>query len=146
MPAARTAFAALLLASTVATGCDALEREGIGPEGGVVVSEDGRMALEVPPGALDETVEISIEIHAAPNGAAGQLYAVEPFGLTFEAPAVLTYDFDDETLGGAEAEALTLVSQREASWSYLADQWVDTEDQTVSATVMSASSVTVVVE
>ena len=40
MLAARTAFA-LLLASTIATGCDAFDGEGIGPEGGVVVSEDG---------------------------------------------------------------------------------------------------------
>ena len=80
MLAARTAFA-LLLASTIATGCDAFDGEGIGPEGGVVVSEDGRMSLEVPAGALDETVEITIEVVQGPEGAASDMYVLEPVGL-----------------------------------------------------------------
>jgi len=146
MLTARTTFAALLLASTVATGCDALDGEGIGPEGGVVVSDDGRMALEVPPGALDETAEISITVARGPEGSASDLYVVEPMGLTFAQPAALIYDYDDETLGAADPEGLTMMAQREASWTYLADQLVDDEDQTVTASLMALSSVTVVVE
>lgn len=145
MLTARTAFA-LLLTTAVATGCDVLEGEGIGPEGGVVVSEDGRMALEVPPGALDETVEISIEVVAGPQGAASEMYVLEPMGLVFAHPAELVFDYDDETASTDEAEALTMMVQREADWAYLPDQLVDTDDQTVSASVMSLSGVTVVVD
>ncbi|MEM7154491.1 MAG: hypothetical protein AAF799_16710 [Myxococcota bacterium] len=146
MHAARTAFAAALLASTFVTGCDALESDGIGPEGGIVVSEDGRMALEVPAGALEETVDISIEMVPGPQGSAADLYVIEPMGLAFSFPAELIYDYDDDMLGQAAPDSLSLVTQREASWNYLADQLVDDEDQTVSASLMTLSNVTVVIE
>lgn len=147
MHAARTAFAAALLASAiVTTGCDAMEGDGIGPEGGVVVSEDGRMALEVPAGALDEYVDISIERVDGPEGSAADLYVIEPMGMAFSFPAELIYDYDDDMLGQAAPESLSLVAQREASWNYLADQLVDDEDQTVSASLMALSNVTVVIE
>lgn len=143
---ARTAFASLLLASTFATGCDVLAGEGIGREGGMVVSDDGRMALEVPAGALDEMVEITIEAVPGPDGAASDLYVIEPMGLTFERPVVLTFDYDDEMLGEADADELTLVAHREADWAYLGDQRVDDEDQTLSASLMALSAVTVVID
>jgi hypothetical protein len=147
MLTARTAFAALLLVSTVATGCDLVEMgEGVGREGGVVVSDDGRVALEIPAGALEERVEITIEVVPGPAGSRSDLYVMEPMGLVFERPVVVTFDYDAETLGDAEAGDLTLVAQREADWAYLGDQRVDDEDQTVSAVLMALSAVTVVVE
>lgn len=147
MLTARTAFAALLLTSTVATGCDLVAmEEGIGEDGGVVVSDDGRVALEIPAGALDEAVEITIETVPGPAGSASDLYVMEPMGLVFERPVTVTFDYDAETLGDAEAEALTFVAQREADWTYLGDQLVDDEDQTLSASLMALSAVTVVVE
>lgn len=139
-------FAALVLTATVATGCDALDSDRIDHEGGVIVSEDGRMALEIPPGALDEAVEITIERVEGPEGSASALYVVEPLGLTFDRPAVLVYDYDAETLGDAAPEALTMVAHRELSWAYLGDQLVDDDDQTVSASVMALSSVAVIIE
>ncbi|MEM9454588.1 MAG: hypothetical protein AAGF11_10440 [Myxococcota bacterium] len=145
MLTART-FAALVLTTTIATGCDVLDSDRIDEDGGVVLSEDGRMMLEIPEGALDEAVEITIERVDGPEGSAGALYLVEPMGLTFARPAVLTYDYDDQTLSDADPEALTLVAHRELSWAYLGDQLVDDEDQTVSASLMALSAVTVVVE
>ena len=141
----RTAFAALLLASTVATGCD-LDSDRIGSEGGVIVSDDGRMSLEVPAGALDEAVEITIEVVAGPEGSASDLYVMEPMGLTFSRPVVATFDYDDDTLDGADADDLTMVAHREADWAYLGDQLVDDGDQTVSASLMALSAITVVVD
>src|SRR5690606_6568772 len=91
----RFAFAAALLASTFATGCDARDSERIGAKGGVVVSDDGRMSLEIPAGALDEAVDITIEVVDGPEGSASALYVIEPMGLTFDRPAVLTFDYDD---------------------------------------------------
>ncbi len=141
----RTAFAALILASTVATGCD-LDSDRIGSDGGTIVSEDGRMSIEIPAGALDQKVEITIAVVAGPDGSASDLYVMEPMGLTFSRPVVVTYDYDDETLGDADADALTMVADREADWAYLGDLRVDEADQTVSASLMALSAVTVVVE
>lgn len=146
MRTARFAFAALVLASTVATGCDLAAGDAIGREGGVVVSDDGRLALEIPAGALETRVEITIEAVPGPDGSASDLYVMEPMGLVFERPVVVTFDYDGETLGDAEAEDLTLVAQREVDWAYLGDQRVDDEDQTLSAALMALSVVTVVVE
>ncbi|MCX4241116.1 hypothetical protein [Paraliomyxa miuraensis] len=148
MLTARTAFASLLLASTFATGCDVLdlEGEGIGSEGGVVVSDDGRMALSIPAGALEQNVEITIEVVPGPEGAASDLYVIEPMGLTFDRPVVLTFDYDDEMLGDADADALTMVAHREADWAYLGDQRIDDGDQTLSASLMALSAVTVVID
>jgi hypothetical protein len=146
MLTARTALAALLLTSIVATGCDLAAGNGIGRDGGVVVSEDGRMALEIPAGALADEVEITIEVVAGPDGAASDLYVMEPMGLVFERPVVVTFDFDAETLGDATADDLSLVAQREADWAYLGDQLVSDEDQTLSANLIALSAVTVVVE
>jgi hypothetical protein len=39
-----------------------------------------------------------------------------------------------------------MVAHREADWAYLGDQLVDADDQTVSASLMALSAVTVVVE
>jgi hypothetical protein len=146
MLTARTAFAALILVSTVATGCDLAAGDQIGRDGGVVVSDDGRMSLEIPAGALDENVEITIEAVPGPDGSASDLYVMEPMGLVFERPVVVSFDYDDETLGDAEADELTMVAQRDADWAYLGDQLVDDEDQTVSASLMALSAITVLVE
>jgi hypothetical protein len=146
MLTARTAFAALLLASTVATGCDLAATGEIGRDGGVVVSDDGRMTLEIPAGALEQSVEITIEAVSGPDGSASDLYVMEPMGLVFDRPVVVTFDFDAETVGEAEVEDLTLVAQREADWAYLGDQLVDDEVQTLSAKLLALSAVTIVVE
>lgn len=143
----RTAFAALVLASSfVATGCDLAAGDGIGRDGGVVVSDDGRLSIEIPAGALDHEVEISIDIVAGPDGSASDLYVMQPMGLVFERPVVVSFDYDAETLGGAEADDLSLVAERDADWAYLGDQRVDADDQVLSARILSLSAVTVVVE
>lgn len=145
MPIARTAFAAAVLVCTVATGCD-LAGDRIGAEGGVVVSDDGRMMLEIPDGALDEAVDITITVTEAPEGAMAPLYVIEPVGLTFQQPTALTFDYDDEDLGEHEPQSLTMVAHRELDWAYLADKQVDAEDQTVTASLMALSAVTVIVK
>lgn len=145
MHAARTAFAAAVLLCTAATGCD-LAGERIGAEGGVVISDDGRMALEIPDGALDEPVDITITVTESPEGAMAPLYVIEPVGLTFQRPTALIFDYDDQDLGEHEPRSLTMVAHRERDWAYLADKQVDPEDQTVTASLLSLSAVTVILE
>lgn len=145
MLTARTAFAALLL-TTVATGCDAWHVGEIGPEGGVVVSSDGRMTLEVPPGALDRSVEITIEATPGPEGTVAPVYVIEPMGLTFQYPTELVFDYDATMLGEEDPEALEMVTQRELGWDYLPDRKLDAEDETISVSLMALSAVTLVIE
>jgi hypothetical protein len=71
---------------------------------------------------------------------------MEPMGLVFERPVIVTFDYDAELVGDAEADDLTLVAERDADWAYLGDQLVDDDDQTVSASLMALSAVTVIVE
>ena len=148
MLTARTAFAAFALVSTiVATGCDLMAAgDEIGRKGGVVVSDDGRLALEIPAGALDKSVEITITAVAGPEGSQSDLYVMEPMGLVFDRPVTVTFDYDDETVGDAEAGDLTFVAQREADWAFLGNQDVDDEEQVLSADLLALSAVTVVVE
>lgn len=146
MLSARTAFAALLL-TCVATGCDAWDGQGIGSEGGVVVSDDGRMSLEIPAGALEESVEITI---VATEGAEGEapIYVIEPMGLTFEKPTELVYEYDveDAMLGEEDPEALELVTMRELGWDYLPDRKHRADEQTISVSLMALAPVTVVID
>jgi ZU5 domain len=144
MHTARIAFTATLLASVA--GCDALDADRIGAEGGVVVSADGRMALEIPAGALDEAVEITIRVTQGPEGALAPVYVIEPMGLTFQYPTELVFDYDAEMLGAQDPEALVMVTHRELGWDYLPDRVVDEDDQTISVSLMALSPVTVVAQ
>jgi hypothetical protein len=145
MLAARTTFAALLL-TTVAAGCDVWDADRIGPEGGVVVSDDGRMALEIPAGALDEAVEITIETTESTDDTVAPVYVIEPVGLAFRYPTELVFDYDEESLGEHDPEALELVTLRELGWDYLPDRKLHADDQTISVSLMALSAVTVVIE
>ena len=66
-------------------------RQPIGPEGGTLEADDGKIRLLVPPRALTETTEISIapSVQGPPSGAISAVYDLGPDGLTFERPAHL---------------------------------------------------------
>ena len=138
---ATQALAAFVLATVAAaTGCDMGAGEGVevGPRGGIVRSDDGRVTLEIPAGALTDTVAVSIvETDELPNNAAGPAYAIEPYGLVFAAPAELAYDVS----GGLMSDTVQLVTERGGSWDALADHDVDAEMLEVTASVLFASNV-----
>jgi len=146
MPRRIAKLAAVALAAAVfAPGCDGAE-EGtvVGPRGGVVTSEDGRVTLDVPEGALADEVAIQIvEAEDAPGDAIGPAYVIEPFGLTFARPAELVYDVSDSA-GEMDADAVQLVIERNDGWSALADCDVDTSNLEVSASVVYSSTVGIV--
>ena len=61
--------------------------DSIGPEGGMLVSPDCRLTLEVPPGALTTRVHLTIQFAEAwPTGALGPVFEVRPTGTMFAAP------------------------------------------------------------
>jgi hypothetical protein len=115
--------------------------EAIGPRGGVVVSDDGRFTLEIPPGALDHHVEISITaIECEPDGAIGPCYELAPRGVGFLFPATLTYELGGMELDAIDARQLGVIAQRDEGWNVLADQVLDLDDEVLTASAMYLSS------
>jgi hypothetical protein len=140
---------ALLAATLCVTtfGCDA--GETVGPRGGVITSDDGRVSLEIPEGALDSDVAITIEVvDDAPAGVIGTVYAIEPAGLAFARPATLVVDVSadeedrafDLAAAGVEVEDLVILGERDNRWQPLPDPEVDADDEFVFASVLYLSS------
>jgi hypothetical protein len=123
---------ALALCTTALAACDGTEGTPVGPEGGVVVSDDGRLTLEIPAGALDDTVDVSIHrVEDGPDGIALRAYAVEPMGTTLVLPARVEYDWtidapaDALSRDAVHVEDPSLVIERGPEWRTLADRSVD---------------------
>lgn len=139
----RTA-AILCLVCATAFGCDAAGEDAIGPEGGTVVSRDGRLILEIPEGALDANVEITIEqVDDLPEDALGPAYEVLPVGTVFSKPATVYYDYGAQGMD-VEPQAMSLVVERSSDWSELADRQVHADDDVIAASALYLSTFCVV--
>ena len=143
-----------LLSMLAATGCD----EGgdtIGPDGGVVTSRDGRVTLDIPAGALDHEVTITIEeIDEGPEGSVGRVYEILPSHTQLLVPALIEVDLGaaktdgdiEPQLTAATMEDVVITTERGDHWVDLADLDVDVESQIASASVMYFSSYAVVID
>jgi hypothetical protein len=138
-------LAALVLGLAFVPACD--QGDTVGPEGGIVVSRDGRVTLEIPEGALSEDLAITIEVvDEGPEGAVGRTYEIEPRFTQLQFPARLTYDLAVEDgvsplgLAGADMSGASLVTEKADGWGPLADREIDLAAQEVSASVMFFSS------
>jgi len=88
---------------------DCLATATIGPTGGTITSHDGRLVIEVPPGALDAPTEMTID-GAAPSRLPAsfegtdifEVYDLGPDGLTFEPPLAVTFHLPSETFSTDE--------------------------------------------
>lgn len=148
------AFAAAMLA---ATGCDDGQGEAtIGPRGGTITSADGRVTLEIPEGALDHDVALSIgELDDGPEGQLGYAYEIEPQMTVFSRPAVIIFDLTAHGSAdgsrsinladaGMELADVTVVAAKATSWEALADLFEDDADMSLSASVLYTSTYAVV--
>ena len=116
--------------------------DGVGPEGGVVGSQDGRAKLVVPEGALTERVEIEL-ILANPPVADAELiaesaYLLRPEATTFGVPAVLTIEYDPALVPDSVAESsLRILRSVPQGWNDSLVTHVETDAglNTVRATV-----------
>lgn len=132
------AIACLSLATL--TGCDPAGDDVVGPEGGVVVSADGRLTLDIPEGALTDEVEITIEqVDALPPHALGPSYRVLPVGTVFEAPVQVLYNFSAEGMD-VDPRDVVLVVERDDGWRELADRHVWEDEDIVSASALYLST------
>jgi hypothetical protein len=84
----------------------------IGPEGGTVVSADGKLTVTFPAGALAAGTPVSITAidNLAPGGI-GSAYRLEPSGVTFAAPVELALAFTDDDIAGGSADVLAWAFQ-----------------------------------
>jgi hypothetical protein len=129
---------ALALGAMLLGGCDDLDTV-VGAEGGWVVSDDGRVTLEVPAGALEEDVELSIApLSVAPAAAVGPAYEIGPRGLVLAMPATLIYDASEGM--SAEARDIEIVTAGALEWAPLADREVD-EDSQIYGSVLYFSAI-----
>lgn len=128
-----------LVALAMLTGCEGEDTETVGPRGGVITSPDGRVTLEVPAGALDHEIAISIdEVDGGPDGAVGPAYEILPRGTTFNEPATLIYDVSEGM--DVPANELTVVTEAAGGWNELADFDADMEAQVLYASVLYLST------
>ncbi len=85
-------------------GSNNVSTRTIGPEGGTIRSSDGRLTLDIPPGALSEETEITIrKVNPEDLGPEFEgfdpdlIYELEPDGLQFMLPVNVKVEIDIET-------------------------------------------------
>jgi|GEM_PF-3080141 len=109
----------------------------IGPAGGTVASNDGRLSLQVPAGALGSTVFVSIRpvADSIPSGI-GPVYSLTPSGLVFNTPATLTFAYVDSLLSGMSPRQFGVAYKDQSGhWMGITGGSVDTSAKTVSVPI-----------
>lgn len=104
----------------------------IGPAGGEIVSEDGRVKLIFPAGALTDNTNIRIQPaeNLAPNGS-GKAYWFEPSGIQFNKPVriIFQYTGDESEICPPEWMSLGMQDQN-GKWTFTDyDEWDSTAKQ-----------------
>jgi hypothetical protein len=80
--------------------------------GGTITSNDGRLTITVPTGALAAAQMLSIQaISNESPGGAGPAYRLGPAGQTFLVPVKLTFAYTPFDIAGSEALALRIATQ-----------------------------------
>ena len=98
----------------------------IGPAGGSIISEDRKMELIFPPGALTSSIEISIQaITNVLPGGLGSAYDFEPSGLTFAKPVTSVFHYSDEEAELCPPDLIAFgLQDHNGKWSYKQyDHW-----------------------
>ncbi len=101
----------------------------IGPAGGTIISEDGRVELIFPAGALTANTAISIQpaVNLAPNGV-GKSYWFEPSGIQFNKPVQIIFQYNSDESELCPPEWMSLGMQdRNGKWTFTDyDEWDST--------------------
>lgn len=110
--------------------------------GGRLVSDDGRLELIFPEGAIGKKRKISIEPvtnHVA-NGR-GMAYHLTPSGIQFEKPVTIVFHYAEEELAGSLAELKGIAWQNDqGKWEALPEVQTDTIAKTITSTIFHFSS------
>ncbi len=101
----------------------------IGAAGGTIESEDKRIRVEIPAGALSATQTISVQALDKSNCPAGtgQAFRLMPHGITFAKPATITYHYDEEDMAGTHPALLQVAFQNDKRiWQNVVATEIDT--------------------
>lgn len=116
-------FVSTLAAFALAAACSPAADERpvttaiVGASGGKAVSANGRLKIQVPPGALVSSMTLTIQqIDAPAPGAVGHVFEVGPTGTTFSQPVTLTLRFTEEDLGGGSPYDLRIATFARGAW------------------------------
>jgi hypothetical protein len=93
----------------------------IGPAGGKIISDDGRVELIFPGGALSVNTAISIQpiVNLIPNGN-GKAYQFEPSGIKFQKPVQVIFHYTDEEAEICPPELKFMAIQdHNGKWEYM---------------------------
>ncbi|MCP4601121.1 MAG: hypothetical protein GY847_11455 [Proteobacteria bacterium] len=104
----------------------------VSPSGDVVEGPDG-VSIDIPAGALDAEVEITITPITVPEDvdAVGPAYELGPDGTTFATPVEVTLPYDPELVQGDESLVRIWLGDPETDTWEILDGSIDTENQTV---------------
>lgn len=113
----------------------------IGIAGGTIVSEDGRLELIFPAGAVTQNTEISIQPITTVIPHANKSYQFEPSGTQFNKPVQLIYRYTDEEAGICPPQLKFMALQDDkGKWEYAAyDEW-DSAGKSLKGTITHFSA------
>ncbi|WP_300600902.1 hypothetical protein [Niabella sp.] len=105
----------------------------IGPNGGVLQSEDGRLEVEFPAGAVTEETEIGIEpLKNTALSGIGFSYRLTPHGKTFQKKVTLRFHYKTDERRIAGNEALEIAYQNDKGiWTCIGNSKNDKINKTI---------------
>ncbi|WP_159729920.1 hypothetical protein [Sphingobacterium sp. 18053] len=91
----------------------------IGPSGGSITSPDGKISLEIPPGAVNSNTQFVIQpITKTLETATGPAYRLSPEHVTFQKDIKIEMKYTEEDLLGTNEDFLYLTSQNQEGFFY----------------------------
>ena len=120
------------IGTTVGVASDTL----IGPLGGTLRSADGNLTVTIPADAVSSLINITIQpiTNQAPLGL-GSGYRLQPEGMTFAKPVLLTFHYDAPLLQNSPEDFLWIVTQAaDRSWDAMLKSALDRNAKSVTIT------------
>ncbi|MCC7382985.1 MAG: hypothetical protein IT384_14195 [Deltaproteobacteria bacterium] len=108
----------------------------IGPSGGIVLSDDGQLVVQVPEGALSSTLTVTVaaaDPSTLPVGTIGTAYVLGPEGTVFSAPVLLTFHLQASELAGLTWGAVRVGTIEAGVWAPLGMTMIDEQSMTAAA-------------
>jgi hypothetical protein len=105
----------------------------VGPAGGTVVADYGRLSLTFPPGALSAETSVTVTpVAGHAPGALGNAYTIETGGAVLAAPVVMTFSYSSRDLLGTTAALARLAFQdTSGTWNLVTGTVHDATHQTL---------------
>jgi len=112
---------AISVPTAVGTPMGPATTKAIGPPGGSMASADGRITVDVPPNAVSDSVDFSIQpITNKSQHGLGDAYRMEPSGRTFSVPIKLSFKFTDQDINDTVPDMLAVAYQDNSGvWQFL---------------------------